>query len=734
MKPAPQQQSENDSPSYPNKLWAVFVATLGLMGLMLLRDPERIELFGISGLIGMGIVGMWRWSWWLVQVLRSRIYLHACFPRWRRRANQIPVDQLPPVCFLVPTYKEKAWITERVFRAIALEAKSLTKPTTVLVTSSSHEENAAILAVLKSVDPELSSIRLIQMVQTGEGKRKAMADALRELARLNLPEDTVVALMDGDSELTEGTLRRCLPFFRIFPKMGALTTDELPIVQGSFVFSEWFHLRMSQRHYQMCSVSLSSKVMCLTGRFSLFRAEAALHPTFATQLEVDTLDDWLWGRFKFLSGDDKSTWYWLLKRGYDMIYVPDVIVYSIETISGSLLDRGYQNMRRWYGNMLRNSDRAIALGPWKTGFFLWYCFLDQRISYWTSLFTPGLLLILLFQANWVAVSLLICWILFSRPLMLIIIFLGRKSHLKPIHFPLLLVSQWISSLIKIWTQMNLAQQKWSNRGNQSITAEGSGWSRVVKIGTSRFLLVTQLFTFAIILCGFAGILNPVRDLTGLWLNNKLAAQPSLTQVIEAIDHGIIPNDGKDDAAPLQALLNQLPPQDKVQINLPIGELDLFQPLEITRSHTILKGQGVGRTVLLAHNHQNRGEAVVLVTPHSRKALATQTSQTLSVQVTAVAERIQDVQLRGFTLSHIPSTTGVNSKHSVDSIVLEDTTKASLKNLDLRQSSRHALILDNTQDVIIEYVSTDDNAKQKQIVKKNEIDTPVKNYSVSNASS
>ncbi|NJR66450.1 MAG: glycosyltransferase family 2 protein [Leptolyngbyaceae cyanobacterium CRU_2_3] len=142
-----------------------------------------------------------------------------------------------------------------------------------------------------------------------------------------------------------------------------MTTDELPLVTGSYVFSEWFHLRQAQRHYHMCSVSLSRKVTCLTGRFSLFRAETALDSTFADQLEIDTLNDWLWGNFKFLSGDDKSTWYWLLKRGYDMIYVPDVAIYSIEAVSGSLLRRAYQNMRRWYGNMLRNSGRAIALGP-----------------------------------------------------------------------------------------------------------------------------------------------------------------------------------------------------------------------------------------------------------------------------------------------------------------------------------------------------------------------------------
>jgi glycosyltransferase Alg8 len=528
-----------------------------------------------------------------------------------------------------------------------------------------------------------------------------MADGLRELARLNLPEDSIVALMDGDSELTEGTLRGCLPFFRMFPKMGALTTDELPIVQGSEVFSEWFHLRMSQRHYQMCSVSLSRKIMCLTGRFSLFRAETALDPTFADQLQIDTLDDWLWGRFKFLSGDDKSTWYWLLQRGYDMIYVPDVIVYSIETISGSLLDRAYQNMRRWYGNMLRNSDRAIALGPWKTGFFVWYCLLDQRISYWTSLITPSLLIICLLMGQWVLSVLMVCWILFSRPLMLIIVFWGRKSHLKPIHFPLLLVSQWISSLIKIWTQMNLAQQRWSNRGNQSITAEGSGWARFAKILTSRFLFVSQLFTFVVVLCGFAGILHPVQDLAGLWSNQQVAAQQSTLQIVEAGDRGIIPNDGKDDAAALQALINQLPSQDRVQINLPIGEFDLFRPLEINRSHITIKGEGMRRTILQAHFNQEVGEAVISIRP---KVLPpAKASNASSSSATVSANQLENVELRGFTLRHIRPESSKEAAFP-NSIVLEKVAQASLKNLDLDQSSGHALILDKTQDVKVEYVS------------------------------
>lgn len=440
-------------------------ALVGLFWLATLHQAQGLNLTNGSewlGLAGVGVIGTWRWSWLGVQVLRGRIYQHWVFPRWRRRADTVPLRDCPAVCLLVPTYKEKPWITERVFQAIAQEALSLPKPITLLVTSSSDEENARIRAILRAVDPTMKSIRLIQQVQSGEGKRKAMAEGLKALAQLNLPADTLVALMDGDSELSPGSLQRCLPFFKMFPKLGALTTDNFSHTVGSYLFSEWFHLRLALRHYHMCSVSLARKVTCLTGRFALFRAEAALDPGFINLLENDRLEDWLWGEFKFLSGDDKSSWFWVLKQGYEMLYLPDVVIYNHETISGALLNRAYENMRRWYGNMLRSNGRALALGPSKTGWFLWWCLLDQRLSIWTALITPGMLTIALLRGKWFVATLLCAWVLTTRPLYLIMIFWGRRSSLKLIHLPLLVGSLWSSALIKVWTQMNLSQQKWAN--------------------------------------------------------------------------------------------------------------------------------------------------------------------------------------------------------------------------------------------------------------------------------
>ncbi|NJN86337.1 MAG: glycosyltransferase family 2 protein [Leptolyngbyaceae cyanobacterium SL_7_1] len=697
----------------------LLLPVLGFVGLYLLQNhQENYSSWNVFGFVGIGIIGAFRWSLFFIRIIRSWIYTHWVFPKWRKWADKVPVESLPHMCFMVPTYKEKDWISERVFRAIVNEAKTLAQPVTVLVNSSSDEENAQILAFVKAEDPEMQYIQLIQMTQK-DGKRKAMADGLRHLATLGLPSDTVVALMDGDSELTPGTLRKTLAFFRMFPRMGALTTDELPIVNGSYFFSEWFHLRFAQRHYQMCSDSLSRKVMCLTGRFSLFRCETAFHPTFIEQLQEDSLDDWLWGRFKFLSGDDKSTWFWLLQRGYDMLYIPDATVYSIETISGSVVDRSYQNMRRWYGNMLRNSTRAMSLGPNKLGWFIWYNLLDQRISIWTSLLTPGLLLGSLLQLNWGAAGILLCWILLSRPIMLLLIFWDRVSDLKPIHFPLLLLSQWSSSLVKIWTQMNLAKQSWTNRGIQVMTSDGEGMERTVKLGTSRFLLFAQIFSFILFLAWLSGTVNPSWDIAGLMLQRQASAQPEIEK-IEAVAYNVLPNDGKDDAAPLQALIDRFPSSTPVEIELPIGELDLFQPLEINRGNITLKGQGIARTILRAHFEPKEGEAILVIKPNAFEASATVTTAT----VEQVGQgRVSDIEMSGFTLR--PDVSSPDGE--IKSISLQRATNVSLSRLYLERGAS-ALALNQTDNVKMEYVVAEGGPLDQVVVMQDAINTQMNGMS------
>ncbi|NJP12179.1 MAG: glycosyltransferase [Leptolyngbyaceae cyanobacterium RU_5_1] len=670
--------SQKPRQQWLNLLCLFAMAALGLYGLYCLRSPDRIQRLGLWVIVSAGILGTWRWSWFGLHVLRSRIYLHWVFPRWRRRANRLAIEDIPSIGIVVPTFREHPWITQQVFAAIAHEAQTLSQPLT-LVAVTTPEEIIDIERILRSVDPDLSRIEYIPLLDPAGGKRKALAVGLRALAKMDSPPE-IVCLMDGDSIISEGGIRKCLPFFKLFPKLGGLTTDERASVIGSKSFAEWLELRFAQRHFYMCSHALSHKVLCLTGRYSLYRAEAALDPTFAQLLENDTLQDWLWGEFKFLSGDDKSTWYWLLERNYDMLYVPDVMVETIETVSGNIPLRMYQNMRRWFGNMLRNGSRALALGPKRVGWYPWYCLLDQRLSFWTSLVTPGLLLIYLVSWNSTGVGLILSWLLFTRSLSLLALGWGREVNLKPIHVLQTVLSQWGSSLVKIYTQMNLAQQKWSNRGNQSRSAAGTGLERWLKLGTARFLLTAQGFSFAIVLLCLAGFLVPHTDLPAWWwrLGNNVIAQP--VQIVQAVDYGVKPDDDVDDARALQQILNQLPTQGLIQIELPPGELLLCHRLTLHRSHTVINGEGQGRTILRVSGAKSSEFVPITIAPQPG------------------ASPIEQIKLSHFTL--------LQTSSAGTAIVIRNADHASLNNLQFQGSGAQALTLQGTKAARLDYLAFD----------------------------
>ena len=110
--------------------------------------------------------------------------------------------------------------------------------------------------------------------------------------------------MDGDTVLGRGILEKCLPLFVLNPKVDAITTDNISVTEGNWLYRKWYTLRFSMRHRYMKSLSLSKQLQVLTGRFSLFRATECIKPEFIGNLENDRIRHWLHGEIKFVTGDD----------------------------------------------------------------------------------------------------------------------------------------------------------------------------------------------------------------------------------------------------------------------------------------------------------------------------------------------------------------------------------------------------------------------------------------------
>ena len=158
--------------------------------------------------------------------------------------------------------------------------------------------------------------------------------------------------------------------------------------------SEWHKLRFAQRHINMCSMALGKRVLTMTGRMSVFRAQVVTDPGFIQDVESDYLQHWRLGRFRFLTGDDKSSWYSLMRLGYDTFYVPDAAINTVEhPPEKNFIKASRKLMFRWYGNNLRQNSRALHLGVGRLGWFTSLVLLDQRVSMWASLLGPSVAII-----------------------------------------------------------------------------------------------------------------------------------------------------------------------------------------------------------------------------------------------------------------------------------------------------------------------------------------------------
>ena len=322
-----------------------------------------------------------------------------------------------------------------------------------------------IHGIYKSMNIDPSHVRLVTDRIKSSGKRDAMQKALRILASCSPTENDIMVFVDGDTLVPEDIWARSAPVFTD-GCTGALTTDEAAIIDKEGLFKDWFTLRFNQRQVMMCSMGLANRVLTLTGRMSVFRADLATDPTFLRAVGQDYLDHWRLGRVNFLTGDDKSTWFWLLKRGYQTAYLPDVQSASYETQpSDSFYDSSKTLMVRWFGNMMRTNGRAIAMGPRDMGFFTWWSILDQRVSCWTTMVGPISVAVTALFSTAVVIPLYISWVMLTRYMFSMYIALFNREWFPVTHPFILYFGQVTGAAIKTFVLFRLDRQKWTRQGS-----------------------------------------------------------------------------------------------------------------------------------------------------------------------------------------------------------------------------------------------------------------------------
>ncbi len=492
-----------EKPSAYRRLWACL--TLGIFILLVSIGISRIipdrawDQFRSSLIIITGL-GVWRYSWLMTNTLRCYTYLLIVYPRLARKRDRLPDAVKYPrrVYLLVPSYKESPYNTQNAFTSF-LEAAENTPCEFVFLASVASQEEANLIQEIVDESPVQNKPTLLFTLQKN-GKRLAMGHGLRVLQNFsnqNIHYDygnDIVVLVDGDSCLEPDVFQKCLPYFKMNPKLGALTTDErAKVLTGSHFTTRWYELKFFKRHLNMSSHALSKRVLTLTGRGSMFRASLALNREFIELVESDHIYHWLFGDIRFLMGDDKSTLYCTLKNEWEMLYVPDAMVWAMEDRDTPFFLLAIGLMRRWYGNMLRNNGRCIKMGPSKMPFFIWLAFVDQRLSMWTTLVGPVSVLLLAIVHTPYNILFYIMWVLIVRGIQLMLLVpLGLLVRIEDLFFQL--IDQWLGSIVKVHSLFHLHLQTWSKKGAKNIT------------NTHRTFLQTLYPKLALSVTGFVYIL------------------------------------------------------------------------------------------------------------------------------------------------------------------------------------------------------------------------------------
>jgi glycosyltransferase Alg8 len=449
-----------------------YLATIVLFMSMIPLDLFQYSDTAANTVLILGILGTWRYSWAAINFTRAAIYNWIVYPRLKARSHARFAAQGAPshAYFLVTTYMVDTESTILCYRALFAAAHRARDGATIYCSVVDGADERLIRSLFDNWHEDLSNTRLVIDRISSNGKRDALARTLRLIARAAPTRHDIVVFVDGDTCVPEDVVAQSAPMFTN-PKLGALTTDEGVIIERKNLFRDWFILRFNQRQVMMCSMGLANHVLTLTGRMSVFRADLATTPGFINQIGHDTLDHWRLGRITFLTGDDKSTWYWLLKNGYEMAYLPDVRSWSMETQPRpGFFDSSKVLMTRWFGNMMRTNGRALKLNPEIIGYFTWWSILDQRLSPWTTLVGPIAVAWAALSDSAAVIALYIGWVMLTRYIFCVII-AGFRGEWFPITHPFILYfSQIAGAAVKTFVMFRLNKQKWTRQGAGGTTA------------------------------------------------------------------------------------------------------------------------------------------------------------------------------------------------------------------------------------------------------------------------
>jgi glycosyltransferase Alg8 len=431
----------------------------------------------------LGLLGAWHYGWGAAHLIRALIYRHRVFPGWRQAAGQIGARGLASEVYVVITsYRISSETTARVYQAAIAEAIRYGRPVTLIAALVELGDQRLIKRLFQRASPP-PAVRLMLVRRPGIGQRHGLASALRAISRAHPAADAAVVLLDGDTPMTPGCLGSSLPFLRLRPEADGLVTDEDGMLAKGAVLRAWLELRSAARHQLMSSMALGRRSPAIPGRMSIYRAGVATDPGFIATIESDELEHWRLGRIRLSTEVNQSVWFWLLRGGRTMLYLPDVQVIALaQPRSSWLLPAATRVMLRRFGDRLRTNGRALALGPRRIGWFAWWCLIDQRVSMWSVLGGPVAALIFGLGKSAVFLYVYLLWVGTTR-LVQALTLLTARPRINGLYPLLIEFGQVYGALVKTYVLFRPDRQA-SSRPKLAAAGPPPGRARLDRLGSA----------------------------------------------------------------------------------------------------------------------------------------------------------------------------------------------------------------------------------------------------------
>jgi len=184
----------------------------------------------------------------------------------------------------------------------------------------------------------------------------------------------------------------------------------------------------------------------------------------------------------------------------------------------------------------------------------------------------------------------------------------------------------VGAWIKIRAFYNLSDQKWSkNSDEQGMDNNKDHIQNPLVSWMPKIMMVTSVSAFILVLL-FAHKVITIENIymndffSGFWSGNRLFASTTVDKsykVIKLEEKGV-KEGNKNNAKIINKIIRDYHGKERLELVLPEGKIDLYQPIKIVKDNITLKGKSPKKTILISHLHTKDRALIQIVGKRIRR--------------------------------------------------------------------------------------------------------------------